>query len=109
METKVKNLISSSDEKGVSIYPENAKTLFLPYFRKEVDFSSDRDGFDIIKSSEAIIRIDESYNSYKAHLLNDFPELAKCALYSNITSDMANLEMHHGPIFTLFDMEFFHK
>jgi hypothetical protein len=103
METKLKNLISSSDEKGVSIYPENAKTIFLPYFRKEVDFSSDRDGNDIIKSCEAIIRIDEAYDSFKAHVINNIPGMNKCALYSNINSDIAKLEMHHGPIFTLFD------
>lgn len=103
METKVKNLISKRENDEVSIYPENSKNVFLPYFRKEIDFTSSRDTNEIIKSCETLIRNDEAYDSYKAHLINNVQGMNKCALFSNIDIEMAKLEMHHGPIFNLYD------
>jgi hypothetical protein len=103
MKKTMKNLVSDTSERGLVIYPEAAKSIFLPYYRKEIDFTVERDANDFIKSCETEIRISDEYKAYKNHLIKDIPGMRNCALYSNLSIDDVPIEMHHGPIFNLYD------
>lgn len=58
-----------------------------------------------IKSTERLVRTSKEYRKYKDYLINDIG-LNYCQVFPNInleTSPNVTLEMHHGPILTLFD------
>lgn len=54
-----------------------------------------------IKNVESLFRRSPYYSYYKAHLINNV-NLSRCQLQSNISCDVADLEMHHV-ILTLYD------
>ena len=56
-----------------------------------------------IKGTEALIRKSKEYSAYIAYLKTKVG-LRSCALFHNIDDTVAPIEMHHGPIFTLFDI-----
>lgn len=63
----------------------------------------DPDKFEsFIRDCEKAVRRDDRYTRYKAHLHES--GLDRCAFYSKLTVDKVPIEMHHGPIFTMFDI-----
>lgn len=60
------------------------------------DFSS------FVNSVKMMVRKDARYTNYKAYLYDI--GLTRCQVFSGITNEMAPLEMHHGPIFDLFNI-----
>lgn len=77
----------------------------IKYYKTNADFCYDLEyTVSYIKKIEALVRKDPRYTSYKAYLLEC--GFNKCAILGNIDNDKAELEMHHGPIFTLFDISF---
>jgi hypothetical protein len=50
-----------------------------------------------------VIRTSKEYSAYIKYL-KDIVGLRQCALYRGIDDTKAPIEMHHGPIFTLFDI-----
>ena len=73
----------------------------LPFNKKDKYFMNPVDFVKFVKATEATIRHAPEYNRYIAYLKNDVG-LQRCALYSNIDSSLATIEMHHF-IFTLYD------
>lgn len=57
---------------------------------------------NFIASTERCIRTSMVYKAYIAYLKNEIG-LTYDAFNANISHDIASLEMHHGPIFTLYD------
>lgn len=55
-----------------------------------------------VNGVKSIVRKDERYTKYKEVLYNI--GLDHCQWFGNISKDMAPLEMHHGPIFNLFEI-----
>lgn len=55
-----------------------------------------------IAGCESMIRTSLAYKAYIAYLKTELG-LNRDAFNSNITDEMATLEMHHGPIFNLYD------
>lgn len=99
---KMENLESVSDSKGnVEILNENKNgyIISIPYNKKEK--SNDFPRF--IKTCENMIRTSKEYSAYIAYLKNDVG-LRNCMIFSKISDEEASIEMHHGPIFTLFDI-----
>lgn len=78
----------------------------LPFY-KDVDYFISLDNFvSFIKATEKLVRTSEEYKAYKDTVMNEYG-LNKCQVLSNIEADEDNtvkLEMHHGPILTLFDV-----
>lgn len=78
----------------------------LPFY-KDVDYLANLDNFvGFVKAVERQVRSDKHYNRYIAYVRNDIG-LNCCQVLSNIVIDdeksVTKLEMHHGPILTLFD------
>ena len=100
---KTKNLISKkSNSDDVLIYPENDEKFYLSYYKTKLNLQAEKDIDALAKATESLIRNSDEYKHYISHLKNDYG-LNHCMIRRNITDDAAKIEMHHGPIFTLFD------
>lgn len=82
-------------------------SLYTLPFYKDTDYFSNLDNFiSFIKAVESLVRTSKYYSRYIKYLKEDVG-LNFCQVLSNIkqedeTSDVT-IEMHHGPILTLFD------
>ena len=58
----------------------------------------------LIPNIEYQARTSKEYKAYVRYLKEDLdPKLDHCMVYSGMNDDAVPIEMHHGPIFTLFD------
>lgn len=79
------------------------KFIHLPLNKKDKYFMNPVDFIKFIKDVESLIRKSKEYSRYIAYLKNEIG-LRSCALFHNIDDSVAPIEMHHGPIFTLYDI-----
>jgi len=98
---QIDNLVSVTKNNNIVITPENDKDFFLSYLRNNINVLNEKDKKEFIMGTERIIRKSKDYSRYIAHLKETIPQCRSCALFNNITDEMAPLEMHHGPVFTL--------
>lgn len=95
-------LIYSQDE-ILSVSSRNA--IFDIQFYKDSTYLHTIENFvNFIKSCEHLVRVSHEYESYKAQLYE--LGLTRCQILGNISTDSddgVEIEMHHGPILTLFD------
>lgn len=77
-----------------------AEFYHLPFYKK--DFFEASEYVKFIKAVEKLIRRSKEYKHYISYLKEDIG-LRSDALQPNITDDLTDIEMHHGPILTLFD------
>jgi len=74
----------------------------LPFY-KDVEYFANIDNFvSFVKAVERMVRSSTYYSRYIAYLKEDIG-LRACQVLSNIEDANASIEMHHGPILTLFD------
>ena len=82
-------------------------SLYTLPFYKDSDYFSNLDNFvGFIKATEALVRTSKYYSRYIKYLKEDVG-LNFCQVLSNIKQEdetsSVDIEMHHGPILTLFD------
>jgi len=102
METTINNLSSEKSENNILVYEKGCKEVYINFNRTEKDFYISDEYIKFIKSVEQLIRKSKEYRGYIAYLKEKIG-LKQCSVFSNINDDLAKIEMHHGPIFTLFD------
>ena len=74
----------------------------LKFYKSKKDLA-DPDAFEsFIKSCEKAVRSDPRYTAYKSRLLEQ--GFNRCAFYGKIDTEKVTLEMHHGPIFNLYEV-----
>jgi hypothetical protein len=103
---KMNNLTSTelSDTKNIVIGPNRQeKYIHLPFNKKDKYFSNPTDLIKFIQDVEKVIRTSKEYSNYIKYLKND-AGLRYCSLFREIDDTKAPIEMHHGPIFTLYDI-----
>lgn len=89
---KDNNLILQYDEiKGVAVQLMSTKETL----------SNSNEKIRFLKKCESNVRKSKRYKAYKLRLLKK--GINMCAVFGNIKEENAILEMHHGPIFTLWD------
>lgn len=83
----------------------DAKTSFyqVPMYKNEDYLSNYESYINFIKGIEKAVRGNDRYKKYISYLKKEV-KLNKCQVLKNITDEDASIEMHHGPIFTLFDI-----
>jgi hypothetical protein len=74
----------------------------LKFYLSKKDLSDYEVFCRFIDGIKAMVRKDPRYTNYKSVLFG--LGLNRCQVFSEITDEMAPIEMHHGPIFTLFDI-----
>lgn len=99
----------SNDIKFISFngYPEvrSDSGYNINFFQRKQNnnLHTNEEFISFIKRCEKTIRAHPDYTAYISHIINDIG-LNHCFVFPNITTDMdVTIEMHHGPIFTLFD------
>ena len=102
---KFKNLVSKKKGTNINISHEKFSNIInINYTKSSKDFLGNSDYVNFIKRVERSIRFSKEYKAYISYIKDhDKINFNKCALHSNLTSDKVKLEMHHGPLFTLFD------
>lgn len=103
--TTMVNLISKVNEKNVEITVKDEVYYYVPFNKNEVNLSDEKVRVKFIKSTEKLVRNSTHYKEYINYLKSDL-KLDRCAVFGNIQSDKkkkTKIEMHHGPIFTLYD------
>jgi hypothetical protein len=74
----------------------------LPFYKNNEYFSSIDNFVGFVKAVERTVRTSTYYSRYIKYLKEDIG-LTSCQVLANIEDDDADIEMHHGPILTLFD------
>ena len=71
---------------------------------KDEDYLSNYDNYvGFVKGIEHTVRNNDRYKKYINYLKKKI-KLNKCQILKNVTDEDASIEMHHGPIFTLYDV-----
>lgn len=101
-DTSIVNIVTEEKEENVVV--SSPSTYYdIAFYSTESDFYSASDYNRFIKGCEKIVRTSDEYKAYIAFLVNEM-KLDHCMILSNITfDDNVTVEMHHGPILTLFD------
>lgn len=83
----------------------DARTSFYKILMyKDNDYFSNYESYvNFIKGCERAVRQNDRYRKYISYLKKE-AKLNRCQVLKNITDEDADIEMHHGPIFTLFDI-----
>lgn len=82
----------------------DAKTsMYRIPFYKDADYFNNIDAYvSFIKGCEKMVRSDDRYSKYISFLKKEV-KLNKCQVLKNIDDMDAEIEMHHGPVYTLYD------
>jgi len=100
---KMKNFVSRNSETNSIVGIENRESFInISYNKRETFFMNSVEFIKFIKTVETMIRKSKEYKSYIAYLKEDIG-LKQCSVFGNVNDSMATIEMHHGPIFTLYD------
>lgn len=76
----------------------------IQMYKSEEYFNNNYEGYvNFIKGCEKAVRNNTRYKKYINYLKKEV-KLDRCQVLKNVTDDDAKIEMHHGPIFTLFDV-----
>lgn len=95
------NIDFRSPKKNPTIDAETSD-FELPFY-KDVEYFANIDNFvGFVKAVERMVRSSTYYSRYIKYLKEDIG-LTHCQVLSNIEDEYADIEMHHGPILTLFD------
>lgn len=100
----IPNIEFSKPNKNPTIDSESSNYM-LPFF-KDTEYFTNLDNFVFfVKAVEKMVRSSQYYSRYVKYIKEDIG-LNYCQVLSNIKveeEDNTELEMHHGPILTLFD------
>lgn len=106
MANYIANIKVTGGEKNPTLDSDDSEFI-IPFYKDSDYFFVLQNFVDFVKSVEALVRKHPDYNGYIAGLRK--LGLTKCQVLSHIdtedeTFDNTKIEMHHGPIFTLFDL-----
>lgn len=85
------------------IIDSNNSFYNIPYYKGEDYFENYESYVAFIKGCERLVRQNDRYRKYINYLKKEV-KLNRCQVLKNVTDEDATIEMHHGPIFTLFDI-----
>lgn len=105
-ESKMVNIVSRQTKNGnIVISLEDSQYFYLPFDKNAVDLSDNKTREQFIKAIEKQVRTSKLYKAYVSYLKVECG-MEHCAVFGNVTSTIKSktkVEMHHGPIFTLYD------
>lgn len=101
MGKELPNIIYDTIENG-SVVDSPSSEYYLEFEKHEEFFSSLESKTRFIRDCERLIRQNVRYSKYIYALKNEV-KLNHCQVLSHLTDKDCTIEMHHGPIFTLYD------
>lgn len=101
------NIDYQKKKSNPTVNSESSEYL-IPFYKGEDYFVVLQNFTDFVKSVESLVRRHPDYKRYIAYLREDIG-LNRCQVLSNIDTEDSDinetqLEMHHGPVLTLFDI-----
>lgn len=99
---KVLPNIQYSENKDNNVIDSDSSLYNIPMFKPPEYFSNLESRNTFIKSVERLVRTNDRYSKYISYLKREI-KLNHCQVLSNISDEDCDIEMHHGPIFTLYD------
>ena len=100
--SEMNNLQSSKDNKSTDITVSDKKFNYISISKQRLDLTDRVEYVKFVKACEQSVRTHLMYRQYLAYIKTECG-LNRCSLYGNISGEDAKIEMHHGPILTLFD------
>lgn len=100
---KVLPEILYENTKNTPIVDSNNSVYNIPFYKPEDYFSHYESYTQFIKAVERCVRSNDRYKKYIAYLKKEV-KLNRCQVLKDVTDEDADIEMHHGPIFTLYDV-----
>lgn len=98
----IKNVKTKKDKNGNLVLEyDKASGMYITLMTSDNKLSNTNERQRFIRKTESIIRKSVQYKAYKKKLMDS--GINMCAVLGNITDEKAKIEMHHGPIFTLWD------
>lgn len=98
----IKYLEEYRETKKTAIIDSNESMYQIPFYKDESYFANPDSYQKFIKACEDMVRKCERYTKYKNYLMSEV-KLNHCQVLKSVTSEDATIEMHHGPVFTLYD------
>lgn len=96
-------VVFDSTDKNQPIIDSDNSLFYIPYYKNTEYFDNYENKIKFVKSVEQLVRKHSFYKKYKDYLIN-VVGMKTCQVLSNInTDDNVTIEMHHGPMLTLFD------
>lgn len=74
----------------------------IPFEKDAIYFSNLESRNNFIKGCERLVRANDRYKKYISYLKKEI-KLDHCQVLRELTDEDCDIEMHHGPIFTLYD------
>lgn len=81
----------------------SSSEYLIEFDKSEEFFSNPESKTKFLKDCERLVRINKRYSAYIKYLKTEV-KLNHCQVLSKLTDDKVTIEMHHGPIFTLYDI-----
>ena len=83
---------------------DSPESMFKLQFEKTAEYMSNLESRNrFIKKTEQLVRRNDRYSKY-IYELKTKKGLNHCQVLSHLTDKDCTIEMHHGPIFTLYDI-----
>ncbi len=93
----------NSEDRSVIPFVDSKRALYtIPFYKDDSYFSNLDSHQKFLKAVEKLVRSSDRYSKYKFYLKSEV-KLDHCQVLKNIDDKDAEIEMHHGPIFTLYD------
>jgi hypothetical protein len=99
--SKIVNITPKITDKNISLKAEQGY-FELNYYKNRNHFQDLPTFSKFIRGVEKIVRTSDEYKAYKSYLMSEIG-LDHCAVMQSVTEEKATVEMHHGPILTLYD------
>lgn len=99
-------VIFDNTEKSKPKIDSDRSLFYIPYYKDEEYFSSYENEIAFYKGVESLVRKHAFYSKYIRYLI-EVVGINTCQVLSNIPIEdksKVTIEMHHGPILTLFDI-----
>lgn len=91
------------DKNKVTPIIDSRNSLYqIPFYKPTEYFSNIESYTNFIKSVERLVRTNDRYSKYIDYLKKEI-KLDHCQVLSGLNDQDCDIEMHHGPIFNLFD------
>ena len=94
--------IEYTTEGKISVVDSLSALYKLPFEKSDEYYSNLESKVRFLKGCEKLVRGSDRYKKY-IFLLKKKCKLNKCQVLSKLTDNDCTIEMHHGPIFTLYD------
>jgi hypothetical protein len=102
MPKAVPGITYTKDEKS-PVIDSPTSPYIIPYYKDE-SFLNNYESYEkYVKAIERVVRTNDRYSKYIFYLKNEI-KLNHCMVLKNVDDNDCDIEMHHGPVFTLYDV-----